>query len=1339
MTDFAIDLDIVHPQNNTMLASNHLPVEVRVLLDKKHGHKKHILVALLKWELDLLLDGKVVGSAEQKAGSLISFIAKIDLRKLHDGAHTLQAVLYKELEHRKKAKRIESGVTHFTLDRTPPTIHSVYPSSGLKIVQGNLPAILVAADDSLTGLDLEHCVAMLDGVSLGAASFQKNGLSFKVGKVPVGPHQLQLRVQDRAGNLRKFESCFDVLVAQPKKDEHEHEQEAKAFRVRVESDVALQKHLLANPRQTLVELGLPYTRTLASLLPPPLPEAQADFFAKTDAKQAHQALAPLKQRVLDALSQRDNERIARALRRLGLTDLVEMDGCLSIGAKKTIASILQDPIGMLKQIGISPTADEQEFIFPAFPPVVAEAMAEWFSTLNSGKPPILTADKKTAIGDAAQAAQNDIEKQIAWLADPAASLRQVYPAASATDLVSLPGPIPADEARRLLSPLPDEGGLPKPALHNSSDAVVAISMETLNKFIAYYFSTEAPGLLPAHSSGQYQIGLPAPYDQISYDIYIAQPGNLRVVDPSANIMSLNATGQASVMLVDGTRFSYEISLTPHYQLRVYSAHIELVFQAVDVVVTDQEAGVPVQSAAEQIKAAIESLARILFPDGIISLFDQPLLDITLPFADVAVVLERIYVYDDQDPNGSGELYFEVNIADDRYLLGQFDADSGSAIELNRRFLLMRAGSPFTIGIRGIDLDAGIWPDTDDYLGENSILNACPVGPEHYSLSVRTDVIEYEMVWQFLETVTEFMVQVYCWVVEFLVTIVNGCGRLLGFERRIETRCAEILIPMVRDVWGWVEKANTRNVASYILEYSVMPLPPVSAALNLVSFETSSQAIHLSFDFQVPGIENMAARSSARDFLGSASVGTSVSENLVNKIVRSFSKYAPFSSLVTTSFDSRAFHATLDVGEPILLLEKVANIPHFQGWFHGRENDCLAAINIHIDRGIAGTNIGPVHISVPTPTDVLAYANLNREEGTMLSMELEKIWFLGNNVPTLFLNLAAGFYNLFGGFAGKKAILIDSLVQLSHNGGIFQVQPHGPIEITDDEILINFDLIISPALEIQPDSINFSTTVQQFLVLHNTGNMALTLSGLRTDNSVFSVQPLTQAHMCIAPTEQQVVSLMFTPSVIGTYQGNLIIDSDDPNHPVLSVPISASSTPQIEVQPAELKVVTSGENWNHPAPKTVAIRNTGNLPLLISEITTDSNRVALSLPWPLPHEIQPGQAENVQVVYNTLATSTVPGRLIVKSNDPLRPVSLIEFIYDNTLAIANKRKSSRELHIPQCQYVKQMSYHNIEVIAAGLDEINAFNQNRVLPAILKQKIDEQGYDGCYFCMNWLHTK
>jgi hypothetical protein len=236
-----------------------------------------------------------------------------------------------------------------------------------------------------------------------------------------------------------------------------------------------------------------------------------------------------------------------------------------------------------------------------------------------------------------------------------------------------------------------------------------------------------------------------------------------------------------------------------------------------------------------------------------------------------------------------------------------------------------------------------------------------------------------------------------------------------------------------------------------------------------------------------------------------------------------------------------------------------------------------------------------------------------------------------------------------------------------------------------------------------------------------------------------VQPLANPQVRIAPNQQQIVPLMFTPSAIDTYKGNLIIDSDDPNHPVLSVPISASAAPRVEVQPAELKVVVSGENWEHPTPKTVTIRNIGNLPLIITEISTDGDRAVLSMPWSLPLSLQPGEAGNIQVMYNPQASSTAPGRLIVKTNDPSRLVSLVEFVYDNTLVIANKRKSSLELHLPQCQYAKQMSYQNIEVIVADLDEIIAFNQNHVLPAILKQRIEEQDYDGCYFCMNWLHTK
>jgi galactose oxidase-like protein len=1110
-----------------------LKIKIQAFISQTRIDDIKFLPLLEGWAVGIMLDGIMVATADHVKEIKATYATTIDLRKLSDGTHTLQAVIQQKGSASRPQLISDSDPVNFIIDRNPPSISSVFPSNGIKIEERFFSRMLVEASGGLTGLYLKRCTVVIDKQIYRNPVEHKKGLVFSVPTPPArGIHKLKLTVFDKAGNKATRQSIFEILESTAQVEEQYWQERKSAVEEKLTSDIRFRKMLLSDARGAFAEAGIPYTKVVSSVLPPPLPQEHADFFAGVDSEKASQTLEPLKQRIIEALSNRDNARIAKILEGLGLTGIVPQDGGLTANEKNSISRILQDPYGMMASLGVTATEEEKQFLFPPFPKGIADAFAEWMSMTQAGKPSQPSAERQNRLQEISKRVGSDPTLLFNWLTKPEKSFKEAYPDATARDLVFLPPPMPEDEAKRIIDSLPPS---PSPASqnisHNSSDVVVGISFSLMNKVFDLYFNTLQPRIFPQTFTFDSSTGLPPPYANIRSEINIAQPGNLRVQDAIKSLVSATGSGSVGVTLDDNTHYEYALSLTPVYSIMLKDNKVFLDFDSIGVQVNSigSEMPAPHPDASLAIKNALEDEVRKRYPRIEIYIMDQKPMDINIPFADVAVDLHRIRVQDDQDPYSDGELYFGIRVDDKEYLFGQFDVESGSSIELNRRYLLSKGASGFPIQVRGIDMDFDDWPDQDDYLGD-AINFHTRLGPGTYALIGQTPHIYLEVVWDILD----FVLRVFCWIVEVLFAIVNACLALLGFSTRLESRCNT----WREAVMGWVTRALSVMRPNYTFEYSISQLNPVAISASLSECHIVNDVLYLSVDFSIPNIQDKLVKTEAIGFVGSSDLGIAVSENVLNKIVRAWWTYSPITQTMTTNYDNRLYYVHLDIDQPELSLQP-----------------SLVSLALAMS-GTAGINVSSAHKSLAVPNGALASISLSLQS-QQLVFSIDKISLLGDSPLNALEDLLTAWSHKF-----IPPIVMDLSrgLRFGVNNADFNLKRSEPIKINNDEIVINLSSTLAPAIHIEPSQLDFSLDSNpKTITVKNVGDITLTIERLTCDNNVFSLgSPIVPFN--VLPNNSVVLTVSINPAWTRQQIGTVSIQSNDPGQPTSIVQVIALVIP-----------------------------------------------------------------------------------------------------------------------------------------------------------------------------------
>ncbi len=205
----------------------------------------------------------------------------------------------------------------------------------------------------------------------------------------------------------------------------------------------------------------------------------------------------------------------------------------------------------------------------------------------------------------------------------------------------------------------------------------------------------------------------------------------------------------------------------------------------------------------------------------------------------------------------------------------------------------------------------------------------------------------------------------------------------------------------------------------------------------------------------------------------------------------------------------------------------------------------------------------------------------------------------------------------------------------------------------------------PVLGVQPAELTFpdvgpplSATLPLFV--GNSGDADLSVS-LSLDSDAFS---LGADALVLAPGETAEVPVTFTPPTLLSYDAVVHLESNDPEHPTSTVPVSGRGVdlplPDIEIEPAhtlEKEDVAVGASHEF----VFQILNTGNAPLVLGDIAVDAPSVFSVLYLPSGFTLGPGDSDVVAIAYAPTSDAGEVARITIPSNDPDEPVTTVLLI------------------------------------------------------------------------------
>ncbi|HKQ62313.1 MAG TPA: choice-of-anchor D domain-containing protein [Candidatus Polarisedimenticolaceae bacterium] len=135
---------------------------------------------------------------------------------------------------------------------------------------------------------------------------------------------------------------------------------------------------------------------------------------------------------------------------------------------------------------------------------------------------------------------------------------------------------------------------------------------------------------------------------------------------------------------------------------------------------------------------------------------------------------------------------------------------------------------------------------------------------------------------------------------------------------------------------------------------------------------------------------------------------------------------------------------------------------------------------------------------------------------------------------------------------------------------------------------------APDIAVAPPSLDFAlvytgTSRELTLTVANAGTEPLSVSGVSTDHPAFSVEA---TGFTLGIGESRPLHVSFTPPAAGSFDATLTVSSDDPDEPLVAVPLAATSLvpPDIAVAPSAFdESALAGESLT----RTLTISNTGS--------------------------------------------------------------------------------------------------------------------------------------------------
>ena len=194
----------------------------------------------------------------------------------------------------------------------------------------------------------------------------------------------------------------------------------------------------------------------------------------------------------------------------------------------------------------------------------------------------------------------------------------------------------------------------------------------------------------------------------------------------------------------------------------------------------------------------------------------------------------------------------------------------------------------------------------------------------------------------------------------------------------------------------------------------------------------------------------------------------------------------------------------------------------------------------------------------------------------------------------------------------------------------------------------------PAIAVQETAVDFGTVgfaqaVQQAITIENTGTAPLEITGIESDVSGLTFEP---SMFTLSPDSSQTVTIAFPSSTEGTFSGNIIISSNDPDRATQTLSVSVI----VQAAPAPVLVVGAPAidfgsiDAEKTAQQIFTITNTGTADLEITGIESDVSGLTFD---PVMFTLSPDSSATITITFPKPMEGTFSGLINILSNDPDR--------------------------------------------------------------------------------------